>query len=349
MTIYKLESDNLVELKRTTFTRERIDERNDLQKYLLNSIEVIEKDLFIIANEFSDWEDSRRSIDILCIDKAANLVVIELKKTEDGGHMELQAIRYAAMISSMTFSKAVLAHKKYLDKHPKDNDAEDRILNFLGWTEPREEVFGQDIRIILVSSDFSKEITTSVLWLNSRDLDIKCIRIKPQKDNETLYLDIQQIVPLAETKDYQIKIKEKVAVERQSLRDSSERDYSKCNIRLNGNIRENLNKRKAIFYVISSAINSGIKPEELFDITTASRWIYVDKICNSRSEFEAEVSKVKKKFDSSRWFIDDNELFKNGNRTYAFSNQHSKEAFNIISQIFKQFQSLNGFIEIVNS
>jgi hypothetical protein len=47
----------------------------------------------------SDWEDSSRSIDLLCIDKQANLVVIELKRTEDGGHMELQAIRYAAMVS----------------------------------------------------------------------------------------------------------------------------------------------------------------------------------------------------------------------------------------------------------
>ena len=34
---------------------------------------------------------------LLCIDREANLVVVELKRTEDGGHMDLQAIRYAAM------------------------------------------------------------------------------------------------------------------------------------------------------------------------------------------------------------------------------------------------------------
>lgn len=33
--------------------------------------------------------DSRLRIDLLGIDKAGNLVVIELKRTEDGGHIDL--------------------------------------------------------------------------------------------------------------------------------------------------------------------------------------------------------------------------------------------------------------------
>ena len=33
--------------------------------------------------------------------------MIELKRTDDGGHMDLQAIRYAAMVSSMTFAQAI--------------------------------------------------------------------------------------------------------------------------------------------------------------------------------------------------------------------------------------------------
>ena len=46
----------------------------------------------VIAEEFGDWGASRRQIDLLCIDKEANLVVIELSRTEDGGFMALQAI-----------------------------------------------------------------------------------------------------------------------------------------------------------------------------------------------------------------------------------------------------------------
>ncbi|TMJ92001.1 MAG: hypothetical protein E6G76_01650 [Alphaproteobacteria bacterium] len=108
------------------------------------------------------------------------MIVIELKRTEDGGHMELQAIRYAAMVSNMTFADAVTAHSKFLTKTSGNPaEAENAILNFLGWDEPKGSEFGQDVKIVLVSANFSPEITTSVLWLNERELDIRCVRLIP--------------------------------------------------------------------------------------------------------------------------------------------------------------------------
>lgn len=74
---------------------------------LKQHVEVIAPDTLIIAEEFCEWDESKRRIDLLGPDRDANLVVIELKRTEDGGHMELQAILYAATVSAMTFSKAV--------------------------------------------------------------------------------------------------------------------------------------------------------------------------------------------------------------------------------------------------
>lgn len=68
-------------------------ERADIQRLLKRQIEIISPDTLVSAEEFSDWEDSKRRIDLLGIDTDANLVVIELKRTDDGGHMELQAVR----------------------------------------------------------------------------------------------------------------------------------------------------------------------------------------------------------------------------------------------------------------
>ena len=46
----------------------------------------IAPETLVISEEFGEWEDSRRRIDLLGLDKDARLVVIELKRTEDGGH-----------------------------------------------------------------------------------------------------------------------------------------------------------------------------------------------------------------------------------------------------------------------
>lgn len=225
MSIYKVENDQFIELTNTTFENENIYEVKNLQKYLSNSIHIIDKDLLVIATEFSDWEDSRRSIDILCIDTEGNLVVVELKRTQDGGHMDLQSLRYASMVANMKFEKAVATYTHYLNKIGSSLDAEKELLKFLGWTEIIEDDFAKDVRIILVSANFSIELTTSILWLNERDLDIRCVRLSLQKDNDKLFFDIQQIIPFPEATDYQVRLKEK-AIEERSVRRESRREQS---------------------------------------------------------------------------------------------------------------------------
>jgi len=346
MAIYKLQENKLSSLVRRTFYEEKLNEVRDLQKFIINSIEVIDKDLFVISSEFGDWEDSRRRIDILCIDRDANLVVIELKITEDGGHMELQSLRYAAMISKMTFDKAVKAFAHYSKKNNLDYDnCEELILNFLGWSEINEDEFANDVRIILVSADFSKEITTSVLWLIERDIDITCIRIKPHRDGENLYFDIQQIIPLPEASEYQVKLKEKAAEQRQARRESK-RDYSKFDISINGISKMNLNKRQLMFFSISQCVKSGINPIELIEITGKRKWIWVDEICETTEDFERLIVGNSRNYDPSRWFNSDDELLKYNNRTYAFSNQHGKGSFELVKTIFSKYPELNGKITI---
>lgn len=348
MSIYKVKENKLIELNHTTFANEKISEALDLQKYIANSIHIIDPKLFVITTEFSNWADSKRRIDILCIDKEANLVVIELKRTEDGGHMELQSIRYAAMVASTKYQDIILIHKRYLEKENRQSeDSEKRILDFLGWSEPKEQDFGNDVRIILISADFSIEITTTVLWLNERDLDIRCVRIKPQKDGTNLYFDIQQIIPLPEAADFQVKQKEKATEERKARREDSQRDNTKYNIKIDNIERKKLNKREAIFFVLEQAIKKGITPEELYPFTKGEgRWIKVNKICSTKSEFEEEYQKNAKKYDSSRWFNKDDELFKINGKTYAYSNQQGGDNKWLIEQIFYQFPVINGEIEV---
>ena len=214
MSIFELEKDRIVQLPETSFSAEGVKERQDLQRILRSRIEVLDPDLLIIAEEYGDWEESRRRIDLLALDRDAKLVVIELKRTDDGGHMELQALRYAAMVSTMTFTQAVEAYRGVLTREGKDADPEQGILDFLAWDDVDEECFASDVRLLLVAQDFSRELTTAVMWLSERDLDIRCIRIRPYRLGDRLLLDVQQIIPLPEAADYQVRIREKVIAQR---------------------------------------------------------------------------------------------------------------------------------------
>ncbi|MDF1843527.1 MAG: DUF4268 domain-containing protein [Rubripirellula sp.] len=215
MPLYELTNDNFRPIDESSFTELQIRERDDLQRMLRSQIEVLGDDLYVLTEEFGEWEDSRRRIDLLAIDLDANLVVIELKRTSDGGHMELQAIRYAAMVSTMTFERAEQIHSEFLARigEPAE-EARDRILAFLSWEEPEEDSFAEDVRIILVSEDFGKELTTAVLWLIDREIDICCIRLRPYVDGDKRLVDVQQIIPLPEANDYQVQIREKEQVGR---------------------------------------------------------------------------------------------------------------------------------------
>ncbi len=220
MPIYEMTSENIRKIPETSFEIAGVRERNDLQRLLRSQIEIVSPDTLIIAEEFGDWEDSKRRIDLLGLDTDANLVVFELKRTEDGGHMELQAIRYAAMVSVMTFDQVVGVYDDYLKRVGSDADARTKLLQFLDWEEPDEDRFAQDVRMVLVSAEFSKELTTAVMWLNERALDIRCVRIKPYEDNGRVLIDVQQVIPLPEAAAYQVQIREK---EQKGRQDRAER------------------------------------------------------------------------------------------------------------------------------
>jgi len=215
MSLYKITPDKLERVSDTTFANEKLLERKDIQRLLRKDIRPLGEDLMVIAEEYGKWEDSSRRIDLLCLSEDASLVVVEIKRTEDGGHMELQALRYAAMVSSMTLDQVVRAYAE--TKGGEEDEARQEILDFLDLESEDEKELSGEVKIILVSANFSTELTTAVLWLNRHDLDITCIRIRPYKNGSDVLIDVTQIIPLPETADYEIRIREQEREKRKVL------------------------------------------------------------------------------------------------------------------------------------
>lgn len=333
MPLYELTHEALTLIPRTTMQGQSFKERDDIQRLLKSSISVISDDLFVIAEEFSRWEDSRRRIDLLAIDRVGNLVVIELKRTEDGGHMDLQALRYAAMVSNLTFQHAVAAYAEFLGDSTATDDAKVAILEFLGWPEP-SEVFGKSVRIILVSPDFSKELTTAVLWLNDNGLNINCVRIRPYSLQERTLLEVDQIIPLLEAEDYTVRLKEK----QEEIRHATEStvDFTRYDLTVNGTTYSNLWKRNLIRQAVATAVDAGVTLSQLESILPHRRLIVVNGTLSGDAFLTAAEAKKTSDgyvFNHRRYFLEDDQLLHLEGKTCALSNQWGITSLPIIDQI----------------
>ncbi|MCX7144125.1 MAG: hypothetical protein NT123_24425 [Proteobacteria bacterium] len=340
MAIFQAVNGKLVPIESTTFSEAGFKERADLQQLLKQQIEVIAPETLIISEEFGSWEDSRRRIDLLGLDKEANLVVIELKRTEDGGHMELQALRYAAMVSALTFDEAVVAFELYLSSIGDESDARARILDFLEWDEPDVEEFPKDVRLILASAEFSKEITTTVLWLNDHGLDVKCVRLRPYNDSGRLLIDVQQVIPLPEAENYQIRIRDKKVVERAAR--TQNRDLTRYDVTVGEVSFTNLPKRRAVYQVIRKLCDDGIDPEEVISELDFKGDALIQVVGElDAAAFEEALAALLtaqgKKPNTLRYFTANDELIHAQGKTYAVTKMWGPKTTRAIDALLKRF------------
>ena len=211
MSLYSIDDtgDSLSEIPETSLSGEGKQERHDLQHWLRDYPDVLEDGLFVLAEEYGDWAESGRRIDILALDERRRLVVVELKR-DAGAFMDLQALRYAALVAHMTFDQAVAAHARWLRARAIDGDARERIIAHLATDDGVEpEIESANPRILLAARDFPRELTTSVLWLRDRGIDIGCTRLLPYRVDGTLVLDVSPVIPLPEADDYMVRLRDK--------------------------------------------------------------------------------------------------------------------------------------------
>ena len=190
-----------------------------------------------------------------------------------------------------------------------------------------EEKFGQDVRIVLVSADFSRELTSTVMWLNDKEVDIRCVRIRPYVHKGDTLIDAQQVIPLPESADYQVMVREKKRQERTSREQKS--DWTRYDIRINGSVSENQTKRGSILLVVKALVEHGVDPMEIHghfkDWGRGNAFLEVDGQIDEFEDFSAAAAEdaeaAGKNFSIKRWHRNSDDLMHFGEKTYALTNQ----------------------------
>ena len=319
--LYDMTDGALTKVFGTTFKDEKVLERAHLQAAIRDNIEVLGADLLVVAEEFGEFEDANRRIDLLCVDKDARLVVVELKRTEDGGHMELQALRYAAMISAMTFDDLCAHYASHLRRNDEpEHTPEDARLRLLDWFEDidGEPILGQEVGIVLAAANFSQEITTTVLWLNElHGTDIRCVRLSPYRHQGQLLLDVQQVIPLPEAADLTVRLKKREAAAR--IARESSRDYTKYIVVTPTDESQPLAKRKAVLYLVQALYAAEMAAIEIAAIVPGDKMRSVTGILEGDALWDAFRTKYGlSEQNRRRWFIDS--PLHDGDRTWLLFN-----------------------------
>lgn len=206
-----------------------------LRDLLVRHLDKLDKErrLMVLACEYTNWSDANRRIDVLAIDDNRNLVVVELKRTNDGGHAELQALRYAAMLSTHTFANVVQAlwqHRLKTDKEATAAQAEADLLEFLDKMDASEVTLGKIPRIILVAQGFSTEVTSTALWLMEHmPIEIACYTVALYPYNDECLLHFDLLLPLPQQADYFVKVREKNKEETEQAEKAKRRQLT-CHI-----------------------------------------------------------------------------------------------------------------------
>jgi hypothetical protein len=212
--------DKASKVSASTFIGLSIWERRHIEEWVRSNPEILGEDLLVVSIEFDRFNKSSDRLDLLAVDRQGNLVVVELKRDSAAGYADLQAIRYAAMVSSMTIDKLIpyyIGYKRaYDDEALTDLEAREQIIEFVESDSFAE--LSTKPRIILCSEGFSQEVTATVLWLRDSGIDISCVSITPYKVDEKVVIVPRVIIPLQEARQYLIDIKQKEDVRESSGR-----------------------------------------------------------------------------------------------------------------------------------
>jgi len=208
---YDKKSKKISHLPKTTLREHNIFERKDLEKWIEDTPFILNEELLILSTEYDQFDKTNERLDLLAMDKEGNLVIVELKRDDSGKNVELQAIKYAAYCSTLTFDQVIDLYQQYHAKKGKTIDhekAQQEIIDFVEIDEFKQ--INEKPRIILVSKEYRPEVTASVLWLRKFGIDISCVKLTPYVLNDSMLgFESTILIPLPEAKDFIIQSEKK--------------------------------------------------------------------------------------------------------------------------------------------
>ncbi|MCY4412673.1 MAG: endonuclease NucS [Caldilineaceae bacterium] len=191
MRIFGIQPDgNFVEYGQESFHAGHTEET--LHDWLESNPEGILEDneLLIIGREV--LTDLGGYIDLLGVDPAGNVVVVELKRGRTPRDTVAQALEYSAFVERLDVDQLETISRTYMDDESL-NFAEHHRQHF-DLSESDAVAFNKDQRIVIVCQEVAPQISETAKFLNSKGVNVTCVEFAFFQAQDGARLMSQEIV-----------------------------------------------------------------------------------------------------------------------------------------------------------
>jgi hypothetical protein len=183
-------------------------ERGHLQEWVLAHPEMLGQDVKVVAFEFGRWTAvsgalARDRLDILGLDRDGRLVVVELKRDQAPDTVDMQALKYAALVSRFTRDDLAKVHAQYLTRHRGELvSAEAAAAELEEWATITEESLRLP-RLILMAADFPATVTATVVFLHQQlGLEVQLRKFQAYRTAQETLVTVSQLYPPPDVEEF---------------------------------------------------------------------------------------------------------------------------------------------------
>jgi len=184
-----------------------------LESWVVESPELIGEPLLILGRQLAEFAEDQDRLDVLAVDQDGELVLIELKVSENFRVTDLQALAYAGAYASREPSELAQTLQRTLMKQTGTElsleDAKNRISEFLELDDFDAWQPSQHVRIKLVAPLFPRRVLKTVKWLGDvYSMPIEAIAVRLFNQGDGRYsLTFERLLPLPEDGEFDMTVR----------------------------------------------------------------------------------------------------------------------------------------------
>ncbi len=176
---------------------ESLETENLLEELITRDVSILNENWLLIGRQVSTGFNSY--IDLLALDAAGTLIVIELKRAKTPREVVAQAIDYASWAEHLEASQLAEIYDKFSTKYLKKSDTLNNAVRSKFGTSVTEDDINQTHQIVVVGSELDSSTERIVQYLSDKNIPINVLFFRVFSDGENKYLSRAWLIDPGET------------------------------------------------------------------------------------------------------------------------------------------------------